>query len=86
MAQKEYRRKNMANNLNWDATDTINCVIGGTALAVAVTGVIVGASAKRDVKRLGADVADLQAWQNACIATGNVAGYQNGCLNTGNTI
>lgn len=74
-------------NLNWDACDTINAVVGGTALAVAVTGVIVGASAKRDIKRLGADVADLQAWQGACIATGNVAGYQNGSngLNNHNT-
>lgn len=73
-------------NINWDSSDTINAVIGGTALAVAVTGVIVGASAKRDVKRLGTDVADLQAWQNACMASGTIAPYQNGCLNTGNTV
>lgn len=46
-------------NLNWDGTDTILAVGAGVGIAVGVAGVCVAVSAKKDIKRLGAEVSDI---------------------------
>ena len=46
-------------NLNWDAPNIICAIGAGVGVAVGVTGVCVAVSAKKDIKRLGAEVSDI---------------------------
>lgn len=46
-------------NLNWDGTDTICAVGAGIAVAVGFTGVAIAVSAKKDIKRVSAEMSDI---------------------------
>jgi hypothetical protein len=62
----------MAANFDWTTKDTVFAVATGAAIVTAAVGIGVAVSAKKEVRQVAADVADLSAWQAACIQTGDI--------------
>ena len=62
----------MAANFDWSTKDTMLAIATGAAIVTACVGVGVAVSAKKEVRQVATDVADLSAWQAACIQAGDI--------------